>query len=269
MKLIAFPALSRVWSLTWRPLCTGNKGFPRSPHRKWHGARQSCLGASYPSQGTPSSLSLFPSSAKSNYCKFRPVCGSQVARSWDLRLWMAKTLPITPTVVISGWCVLAFQLSSSNFLWMYKFWQWASIHIYDHKRKLFLKREKKRGDSHEQSPEIELGGGMKRKCQDNSEARSFNSRWVEWNQTVRVQNYLTERVLISVCSEEPGMVRRHCLRGGHGEMEKALSCWIKPHLKYTLPLDFSDMQMPNSSLYFFKPLWVRLSIYSNRKCSSW
>lgn len=65
---------------------------------------------------------------------------------------------------------------------------------------------------------------MKRKCQDNSEARSFNSRWVEWNQTVRVQNYLTERVLISVCSEEPGMLRRRCLRGGHGEMEKALSC---------------------------------------------
>lgn len=97
-------------------------------------------------------------------------------------------------------------------------------HIYNHKRKLFLKREKKTGDSHEQSPEIELGGGMNRKCQDNLEARSFNSRWVEWNQTVRVQNYLTERVLISVCSEEPGMLRRRCLRGGHGEMEKALSC---------------------------------------------
>lgn len=56
VKLIAFSALSRVWSLTWRPLCTGNKGFPWSPHRKWHGARQSCLGASYPNQGTPSSL---------------------------------------------------------------------------------------------------------------------------------------------------------------------------------------------------------------------
>ena len=98
-------------------------------------------------------------------------------------------------------------------------------HIYNHKRKLFLKREKKRGDSHEQSPEIEPGGGMKRKCQDNSEARSFNSRWVGWNQTVRVQNYLTERVLISVYSEEPGMVRRRqCLRGGRGEMEKALIC---------------------------------------------
>lgn len=56
---------------------------------------------------------------------------------------------------------------------------------------------------------------MKRKCQDNSEARSFNSRWVGWNQTVRVQNYLTERVLISVYSEEPGMVRRRqCLGGG-------------------------------------------------------
>lgn len=98
-------------------------------------------------------------------------------------------------------------------------------HIYNHKRKLFLKREKKRGDSHEQSPEIEPGGGMKRKCQDNSEARNFNSRWVGWNQTVRVQNYLTERVLISVYSEEPGMVRRRqCLRGGRGKMEKALIC---------------------------------------------
>ena len=55
-----------------------------------------------PIKGLLAHLPLFPSSAKSNSYNFRPVCGSQVARSWDLRLWMARTLPIMPTVVISG-----------------------------------------------------------------------------------------------------------------------------------------------------------------------
>lgn len=98
-----------------------------------------------PVKGLLAHLSLFPSSAKSNSCKFRPVCGSQVARSWDLRLRMAKTLPITPTVVISGWCVLVFQLYSSNFLWMYIFWQWASITFTIIKGNYFKKGEKDRG----------------------------------------------------------------------------------------------------------------------------
>lgn len=96
---------------------------------------------------------------------------------------------------------------------------------------------------------------MKRKCQDNSEARSFNSRWVGWNQTVRVQNYLTERVLISVYSEEPGMVRRRqCLGGGRGEMEKSTQLLNQPSPEVHPTSGFFRHRCQLVPFIFFKPL---------------